>query len=677
MFFTKNRITVRILAAGLTLASVVTFCPAGGNGREVKAATVSSKLYNAGKNFGDVTGVTNEEVLSWLHSHLNDDYYLGTPYAAGDYRSPNGDPAGYGSDDKAGKANLNCTGFVWHVLYKASGLSKTAAFNTFPCWRAAGGGGGWVTWLRKNKVEYKTYAASSTSSVSTLINTVIEDGYIEPGDIIWTWDSDDEIQSDGLPNGISDEHHIGFYIGGIWGDEADNEYVTNKGSNQWWHSTSHSIFSIGMSGNGITRIAPKTTCKAITVVKLGKSGYAKLNKKSANESVTKDNSCYSLEGAVYGVYKNEGCTSLLDTLTTDEEGNTETIALPKGTYYVKELQASKGYLLDKTVYKVVTAKGETATINVLEDPILYEGDLTLVKMDKETKTSLPTGAGSLENAVFEWHFYAGSYERESLPDTPDFTCQTRTVKSGEEGEESYKTSLFDSSCLVLEDDFYKTSGIKGLPLGTITVEEVNPSKGYLASDVFFASLDGTVSSENMLLLNIEEKDASADVSADTFIVYEQVVRGDFAGRKVDEEGNGLAGISFSITSKTTGESHTIKTEKDGALTTVGSNIVFGKGEVKNGKGTLPYDTYIIEELSCKVNEGYELLEPFEVTIADDGAVVNLGSLVDKKKKADVISAAAKTGDTTSAALYLGALILSCAALFTCATMTVRLKQRWK
>jgi hypothetical protein len=38
-------------------------------------------------------GVTRTGLVEWLGFHREDDYYLGTPYASGDYRSPNGDVA--------------------------------------------------------------------------------------------------------------------------------------------------------------------------------------------------------------------------------------------------------------------------------------------------------------------------------------------------------------------------------------------------------------------------------------------------------------------------------------------------------------------------------------------------------------------------------------------------------
>lgn len=68
---------------------------------------------------------------------------------------------------------------------------------------------------------------------------------------------------------------------------------------------------------------------------IDQTGWANLVKTSANPSITDGNSCYSLAGAVYGVYTDWNCTNQVGTFTTDEWGNSNTIELNAGTYYVK------------------------------------------------------------------------------------------------------------------------------------------------------------------------------------------------------------------------------------------------------------------------------------------------------------------------------------------------------
>ena len=68
---------------------------------------------------------------------------------------------------------------------------------------------------------------------------------------------------------------------------------------------------------------------------LDEKGYVNLNKTSANPELTNNNSCYSLAGAVYGIYTEWDCINQVGTLTTDEWGNTNTVEVNAGTYYVK------------------------------------------------------------------------------------------------------------------------------------------------------------------------------------------------------------------------------------------------------------------------------------------------------------------------------------------------------
>lgn len=65
------------------------------------------------------------------------------------------------------------------------------------------------------------------------------------------------------------------------------------------------------------------------------SGFAKVKKTSGNTTVTTSNSSYSLEGAEYSVYSNAACSSRVGTLKTDANGNSGTLKLNAGTYYVK------------------------------------------------------------------------------------------------------------------------------------------------------------------------------------------------------------------------------------------------------------------------------------------------------------------------------------------------------
>ena len=114
-------------------------------------------------------------------------------------------------------------------------------------------------------------------------------------------------------------------------------------------------------------------------------GKATLKKTSKNPTITDGNKQYTIAGATYGVFSDKDCTKQLATLTTDHNGNTETIEATAGTVYVKELSAPAGYQLDRTIYPLTITAGETATLTVSDTPKVTEPLLELFKIDMETK----------------------------------------------------------------------------------------------------------------------------------------------------------------------------------------------------------------------------------------------------------------------------------------------------
>lgn len=78
-----------------------------------------------------------------------------------------------------------------------------------------------------------------------------------------------------------------------------------------------------------------------------------IKKISGNSGITDGNGCYSLAGAVYGIYSDPACNTLLERITTNSGGIAESKnQYEPGTIYIKEISPSPGYLLDTTVYSV-------------------------------------------------------------------------------------------------------------------------------------------------------------------------------------------------------------------------------------------------------------------------------------------------------------------------------------
>ena len=183
-------------------------------------------------------------------------------------------------------------------------------------------------------------------------------------------------------------------------------------------------------------------------------------------------------------------------------------------------------------------------------------------------------------------------------------------------------------------DGIATTATDTLPYGHYRLEETVPPEGYL--------IDGAVSCEFDIVNNGEIVDLTSEEQS----IYNQIKRGDIEGVKI---GSGthkrLSDVPFKITSKTTGESHIIVTDKNGQFSTAADwtshkkntnagkssedGIWFGTSEPDDSKGALPYDTYEIEELRCDSNKGLTLIPAFDVVVSRNKVVIDLGTLTDE------------------------------------------------
>ena len=494
-------------------------------------------------------------------------------------------------------------------------------------------------------------------------------------------------------------------------------------------------------------------------------GNGKIQKSSSNTTVTNGNDCYSLSGATYGVYSDKGCTKPVTTLTTDGNGNTDTVELRAATYYVKETKAPKGFQLDKNVYTLTVKAGEISVLKVSDTPKVTDILLELFKIDMETSKATPQGNASLEGAEFVWKYYDGYYTKDNLPSEPTRTWTTKTIAEKDSKNEVHYITRLADSYKVSGDNFYTQNGTICLPLGTITVEEKSAPNGYLLEGAYMQAagsseqikgmyvaqitengelaalsgsnqysvsdkvirggvkiqkrdletkdtkaqggatlkdtafeiislndnavlVDGKLYNKNEVVktihtgidgiattsddtlpygkYRIKESKAPAgyltdgakpiefeitengkiiDLTDETLSIYNQIKRGDIEGVKIgDSTHKRLANVPFRITSKTTGESHTIVTDANGQFSTSSEwvshkqntnagkisedGIWFGTSIPDDSKGALLYDTYEIEELRCDSNKGMTLIPVFDVVVSRNKVVVDLGTLTD-------------------------------------------------
>lgn len=201
-------------------------------------------------------------------------------------------------------------------------------------------------------------------------------------------------------------------------------------------------------------------------------GYIDLHKKSANENMTEGNTCYTLEGAKYGIYSGD---TLVGTLITDKNGYAKSDILPVGKYVIKETDASTGYDVDEGSYNVTVVKDQTVTANSNEKPKNDPIGIEIVKNDAETLGE-PQGDATLEDAEFTVKYYNKEYDKDNLPSK---ATRTWVLKTKKQASGKYVAGLAKSFLKEGSDELYYDDENPCLPLGTISIEETKAPKGYL------------------------------------------------------------------------------------------------------------------------------------------------------------------------------------------------------
>ena len=319
---------------------------------------------------------------------------------------------------------------------------------------------------------------------------------------------------------------------------------------------------------------------------------------------------------------------------TDDDG---TVVFPLGTLVIREVEPPRGYLLDDKAFETVvlidkvkatsgsTNGGTLATCSFADEVV--RGGVGIEKIDAETGVSVGIGAARLENVVFA-----------IVNESDSAVCV---------GGRCYEPGGVVMT-LALSDGHAETSRY-ALPYGSYRLEEVSPGVGYRVCE----PIDFVVDEEQRIV---------------QLSVANQVVRGDIVFEKRDESTDmPMAHVVFRITSTTTGESHIVISDDEGVVSTASSHALHtlntnvndsaiedgtydaqagvwfglsseGITDPRDDCGALPYDTYLVEELSCEANAGRQLIEPFTVVIGTDGALVDLGLIEDKTATVGTVAA---------------------------------------
>ena len=391
------------------------------------------------------------------------------------------------------------------------------------------------------------------------------------------------------------------------------------------------------------------------------TGTVSLSKTSANTGITSGNSCYSLAGAVYGIYSDAGCSAQVTTLTTDAGGNAAAVSLNAGTYYYKELTAPAGYALDSSVQSFTVTDGQNTALSVSDTPTNDPVAITLTKIDSATGEAAQGGA-SLEGAEFTVKFYAGFYDAGNLPANATRTWVIKTVKASN----GKFVAMLNKTCKVSGDDFYtNAAGTAILPLGTLSIEETKAPEGYKLDGATLQASGSSTKVTGKYVTQITQNGNLARLNGgNEFSVADKIKRGDFKLTKIDTDNqNRMGDIPFRVTNKATGESHIIKTDENGYYSSESSwnahskntngggaydGLWFstgdGKAAVDDSLGAMPYGDYILEELSCDNNRG-KILYKGEFSIRRDKVTVDIGTIENHSEPTPVITTQASDAKT--------------------------------
>ena len=381
-------------------------------------------------------------------------------------------------------------------------------------------------------------------------------------------------------------------------------------------------------------------------------GKIDLVKVSANEEMCEGNDLYSVEGAVYTVYRNSGLTDATGSITTDKDGWGILGELEPGEYWVKETRQAPGHAIDPTVYPVKVASDETARVNGKSVSDIPQSDpvgMLVGKIDADTGESRPQGNATLAGALFTVRYFAGDYADAAAAEASGEPKRTWVFET-DEGGFAYLADEYKRS----GDPLYRqTNGDASIPLGTVLIQETRAPQGY--------SLDDGYGGDPKVFCVRITPDGAQGESVYTYNspkASDTVKRGDFRLVKevpvtVYDEPDGdmpqevvrvlVPGVKFelyndsakAVLSPETGRLVepgnrvcTITVDENGLATTKDDNVgVNGWSKPSDWTGALAYGTYRVHEVipqdvadAFKAKWGKTLLpvEDWKTTIREEG-----------------------------------------------------------
>lgn len=411
-----------------------------------------------------------------------------------------------------------------------------------------------------------------------------------------------------------------------------------KGS---FYATAVSGSTDGVSTDSSGRLTGYQRVSVYAEIERKYTGYMRLKKVSLAPTMTSSNDLYSLDGATYRIYEDKACekrSEYADLVTkAGEYVKSEPIAA--GTYYVKEIKASKGFQLSTKVNKVDVVAGETVDVGaevnestvVTDTPRHNPSKFVLGKFDNESSEGWAQGDATLQGAQYKVEYYAAQYTTVSAAQGSGTPKKQWTFSSDANG----KINMCNEDYLVSGTLYKDRDGDIMFPLGTYVIYETKPSTGYLLSSekVLIRIIkdpdgDGAIFKGNVVKGSALPGSNTAYSSyANVVIVKEPPIKGSVEVEKRDaatsdiEQGDAkFEGTTFEIRNQSRNPI-LYEGRKIGAGEVI-CTIAIGPDSNRRSLAArcLPYGTYSITEIAA--GEGYRISDnaPKRFTITADGEV---------------------------------------------------------
>lgn len=247
---------------------------------------------------------------------------------------------------------------------------------------------------------------------------------------------------------------------------------------------------------------------------VGKAEFTKTGEITAGGSVQ------PLTGAKFQLYSDEGCTKAVgDAVESGADGKVSFTEIPTGTYYMKEVEAPDGYVLDESVYEVQIE--EDTWVIEKGDQVISSSDPAASILNKLACVNIrktDMDGNGLSGAVFQLTRVTADGVSEKLTSL----TVNGVVSSGENADKI--TVPVDGS------------SIEGLLDGTYRLTEITAPAGYI---ILNKTIDFEIKNGKIVSSNIDGENVTFESATNTFVIKNA------AGRELPNTG-GIGNTPFVI-----------------------------------------------------------------------------------------------------------------------------------